>query len=117
MQLTKVRVQNFRSAEDTGSFEVGQLTCLVGKNEAGKTAILQALQGVTPYGAPQAEFSKTKDYPRRHVTRYDDRHDGAEAEAVRTWWVLSDDDRDALKAEFGDAVTTDELQVAKYYED
>ena len=38
MKLVKARVQNYRSVEDSGEFEVGEMTCLVGKNEAGKTA-------------------------------------------------------------------------------
>ena len=37
MKLVKARVENYRSAEDTEEFELNQMTCLVGKNEAGKT--------------------------------------------------------------------------------
>ena len=43
MRLTKVRITNYRSVEDSGEVEIGDVTCLVGKNEAGKTAFLQAL--------------------------------------------------------------------------
>ena len=50
MKLTKVRVQNYRSVEDSGELEVGDLTCLVGKNEAGKTALLSAMRGLKPSG-------------------------------------------------------------------
>ena len=50
MKLIKVQVKNFRSIEDSNDFDVGDLTCLVGKNEAGKTAILQALYGLNPFG-------------------------------------------------------------------
>lgn len=57
MKLRKARVQNFRSVEDSGEFEVSNMTCLVGKNEAGKTAILQALQGLRPYGAAQTAYN------------------------------------------------------------
>lgn len=116
MKLVKARVQNFRSAEDSEIFEVNDLTCLVGKNEAGKTAILQALQGINPYGSAQSAFSKTKDYPRRHVTRYDERHDGENAEVVRTWWKLDDHEIEAIKSEFGDAVLDRTLEVIKYYD-
>jgi len=42
MKLTKARVTNYRSVEDSGDIAIDQLVCLVGKNEAGKTAILQA---------------------------------------------------------------------------
>ncbi len=44
MKLTKVRVQNYRSVEGSEEFEVGDLICLVGKNEAGKTALLSAMR-------------------------------------------------------------------------
>lgn len=43
MQLKKIRVTNFRSVDDSEEFEVDPVTCLVGKNEAGKSAILLAL--------------------------------------------------------------------------
>ena len=36
MKLIKASVKNFRSVEDSNEFDVGDLTCLVGKNEAGK---------------------------------------------------------------------------------
>ena len=43
MKLLTAHVSNFRSAEDSEEFEVGPVTCLVGKNESGKSAILLAL--------------------------------------------------------------------------
>ena len=49
MRLTQVRVQNYRCVRDTGWFEVEQAkTILVGLNEAGKTAVLEALQRINP---------------------------------------------------------------------
>lgn len=64
MRLSKVRVQNYRSIIDTGEFEVERLkTILVGPNEAGKTAILQAIQQIN---APEGtkKFDALRDYPR-----------------------------------------------------
>ena len=50
MRLTKARVQGYRSIIDTGYFDVEDgKTILVGPNEAGKTAILQALQKLPTY--------------------------------------------------------------------
>jgi AAA ATPase domain len=43
MKLINVHVTNFKSVEDSEEFSVDQVTCLVGKNEAGKSAILLAL--------------------------------------------------------------------------
>lgn len=63
MKLAKVQVTNFRSVEDSGVFEIGDMTCLVGKNEAGKTAILKAIHGVDPID--DFSYDRTRDYPRR----------------------------------------------------
>ena len=49
MRLIKARVQGYRSVIDSGWFDVESgKTILVGPNEAGKTAILQALQKLNP---------------------------------------------------------------------
>ena len=37
MHLKSVQVTNFRSADDSGAFELAPVTCLVGKNESGKS--------------------------------------------------------------------------------
>jgi len=69
MRLSKVRVQNYRSIIDTGEFEVERLkTILVGPNEAGKTAILQAIQQIN---APEGVkgFNPLRDYPRARYTK------------------------------------------------
>ncbi|MCW4600178.1 ATP-binding protein [Janibacter hoylei] len=44
MKLQKVAIRRYRSIEEMDAFEVEpDVTCLVGKNESGKTAVLQAL--------------------------------------------------------------------------
>ena len=64
MRLTKARVQGYRSIIDTGYFDVEDgKTILVGPNEAGKTAILQALQKLNPPEGVQL-FDPLRDYPR-----------------------------------------------------
>jgi predicted ATP-dependent endonuclease of OLD family len=102
MKLTKVRVQNYRSVEDSEEFEVGGLTCLVGKNEAGKTALLSAMRGLKP--SQPFEFDEVIDYPRRFSTRFDDRHEDGTAEVIRMWWRLEDDDKAAVEKRFGAGV-------------
>lgn len=102
MKLTKVRVQNYRSVEDSEEFEIGDLTCLVGKNEAGKTALLSAMRGLRP--SQKFEFDETIDYPRRFSTRFDDRHPNGSAEVIRTWWRLDDADKAAVENRIGSGV-------------
>ena len=95
MKLVKARIRNFRSAEDSGTFDVGELTCLVGKNEAGKTAILTALFGTRPI-ADQFAYDTVCDYPRRFLTRYEERHDDEPAPVATLTWELSHEDQKAV---------------------
>lgn len=62
MELIKVRVQNYQFIEDSGEFEIDDLTCLVGKNEAGKTALLSAMRGIKP--SQPFDLNEVIDYPR-----------------------------------------------------
>lgn len=69
MRLAKARIQNYRSIVDTGLFEIEHLkTILVGPNEAGKTAVLQALQHINPPDGA-AKLDALRDYPR---SKYND---------------------------------------------
>jgi predicted ATP-dependent endonuclease of OLD family len=102
MKLIKIRVQNYRSVEDSGEFEIGDLTCLVGKNEAGKTALLNAMRGLKP--SQPFEFDEPIDYPRRFATRFDERHEDGSAEVIRAWWRLEGADKAAVEKRFGAGV-------------
>jgi len=64
MRLKSAHVRNYRSIRDTGQFDIEHgKTILVGPNEAGKTAILQALQQINaPVGVKG--FDALRDYPR-----------------------------------------------------
>lgn len=110
MKLIRARVQNYRSVEDSEAFEIGDLTCLVGKNEAGKTALLSALRGLKP--AQAFAYDETIDYPRRFATRFDDRHPDGTAEVIRTWWQLSASDQAAVEQCFGaEALKSDTFEA------
>jgi predicted ATP-dependent endonuclease of OLD family len=64
MHLVRARVENYRSVRDTGFFEIeAGKTIMVGPNEAGKSAVLQALQQINP---PEGikRFEALRDYPR-----------------------------------------------------
>ena len=118
MRLTIARVSNFRSVEDSGDFTLDQILCLVGKNEAGKTAIVQALAGLNPHPSTPISFDKERDYPRRFLTEYETRHDGKNAPVISTKWALSELERKAVAEIVGDeAVTGSEVVISKGYGD
>jgi len=71
MKLKEFRVREFRSVWDSGAIKVDdQTTCLVGKNEAGKTTLLNALYRTNPIIKSDAVFDETYDYPKREVEDY-----------------------------------------------
>ncbi len=112
MKLIKARVKNYRSIEDSEEFEIGKLTCLVGKNEAGKTALLSALRALRPSKSQDFNIDETIDYPRRFATRFEERHPDEEAEVIRTWWKLDAADIAAVEKRFGSgALKSDEIQI------
>ena len=97
MRLAKARVQNYRSIRDTGIFDVENIkTILVGPNEAGKTAILQALQRINPPDGVKP-FNALRDYPR---ALYNDiatnKVDPSNVVVSSAWFTLDDDDLDIL---------------------
>jgi predicted ATP-dependent endonuclease of OLD family len=45
MKLAKAQITNYRCVDDSGEFSLNQTTCLVGKNESGKTTLLRDRTG------------------------------------------------------------------------
>lgn len=64
MRISKARVTFYRSVVDSGWFDLeNNKTILVGPNEAGKSAVLQALQQLSPPDDVK-NFNPLRDYPR-----------------------------------------------------
>ena len=103
MKLTKVRITNFQSIQDSTEFDIGDATCLVGKNEAGKTALLKALYRLNPINEGDGDFNVTDDYPRRTMIAYEDSIDegGDHAEVVQATYMLEPDDINIAKEFLG----------------
>jgi len=120
MILTKVHITEFQSVLDSNEFEIGDATCLVGKNEAGKTAVLQALYRLNPIVKEDGVYSVTDDYPRRDVEDYRIAvEDGERQQAIvaRATFVLDDEDNQAVSAVFGDDVLKSRLlELSKGYD-
>lgn len=114
MKLIKAHVTNFRSVEDSGEFDLGQRTCLVGKNEAGKTAVLQAIHGLKPL--PPFVYVIERDYPRVHLNDYKDRHPTLPAKVVITTWELDEAEMSSIEASLGvGAITSNMIKISRSY--
>ena len=104
MKLTKVRITEFQSIQDSTEFEINDVTCLVGKNEAGKTALLKALYRLNPIIEEDSDFDATSDYPRRDLIDYESQVDNEErdpAQVVQATYELGPEDIAAVEKAFG----------------
>ena len=64
MRLVEFRITKYKSIIDSGPVTIGDLTVLVGKNEAGKTSLLRALQKLNPY--KDDPYLIDREWPRGH---------------------------------------------------
>lgn len=118
MKLIKAHATNYRNIIDSNEVDIEQSTCLVGKNEAGKSAFLKALEGLRSTDKKFTQYGKIENYPRRHLADYDERHSDDEACVMRTIWELSADDVAAVEAKLGTGVLSGKTcVVSKTYEE
>jgi len=111
MKLINAHVTDFRCVEDSTEFSLGDVTCLVGKNESGKTAVLQALEKVNSHDEKRRNFDKYKDYPRKKFTDF-----SPDTVALTTTWKLEPDDLAKVEAELCPKfLTTDQITLKKKY--
>ncbi len=91
MQLEAFRVQNYKKVRDTGWISCRELTVLVGKNEAGKSATLRGLSKLNP--SDGEKYDGLKEFPRR---RYSDEYNTKDWPAASARFALDKKERDAL---------------------
>ena len=119
MKLKEYTVREFRSIWDSGPITLDeQTTCLVGKNEAGKTALLTALYRTNPIIASDAVFDETYDYPKREVEDYRfevENGDRDKAVVVECLYEMEDDDIEAVTSVLGPKVLKGKTFKRKTY--
>ena len=111
MKLTRIRIREFKSIQDSTEVKIGDVTCLVGKNESGKTALLQALYRLNPLIEEDGNFDVTDDYPRRAVSDYKNDVEAGRresAQVVQAIYALESDDINAVEEVFGSECLKDE---------
>ena len=121
MKLKKIRVQEFKSIMDSNDVDRTDITCLVGKNEAGKTAFLEALYKLNPIVPEHARFDVVEEYPRAHIGDYMadvelKKRDAAQV--IQAWFSLEEKERASIEKEFGRGCLRDtehHLKMSKGY--
>ncbi len=93
MRLNEFRVQKYKTITDTGWVKVRpDVTCLLGKNESGKSAVMQAIWKFKNAGGTGYDF--LYDYPKERYSK--DR--GTDPIVVSLRFALEPADRDGLTA-------------------
>jgi hypothetical protein len=107
VDLRSIRSRNYKTIQDSGWVTIDpQVTCLIGKNESGKTTLLETLYRLKPVvsGHP-IDFAALRDYPRRHYAR--DKGEVPELSTIHATFELSPHDLGTLAEEFGDDCVRD----------
>ena len=97
LRLSTVRIERFRNFVDRQDVDVERdVTCFVGKNESGKTTILEALHRLNPANHRDARFDLTTEYPRWRLSRDRRQEDLDKFKPVEAIFTLDDNDYEAL---------------------
>jgi len=116
MKLRRLRVKNFRCVEDSTEFSMCPVTCLVGKNGAGKTSLLEALYKLNPDVEELSHFDVLMEYPRARRRDYQKVADRQPDDALIATWELDDSDVEKLHSALGGgAVRSRTVIVEKGY--
>ncbi|MDO8691067.1 MAG: AAA family ATPase [Dehalococcoidia bacterium] len=118
MILKSVRIENFKCIEDSEKFSVAQVTCLVGKNESGKSALLEALNKLNPYVKEDHPFNTVEEYPRRRLSDYQERLEGDSTlnpdNVLTAEWELEERDCESLSEVLGPECLASNIAVTTY---
>ncbi|MGH9824391.1 MAG: ATP-dependent nuclease, partial [Blastocatellia bacterium] len=117
MKLKEFRVLRFRNIIDSEPIPVEpDVTVLVGKNESGKTAILEALYRLNPVYT--GSFSLNEDYPRWQLVVDRRKGETAKQMPIEAIFALEDADRGAIEGVLGRGVLQDgDVAVSRNYGD
>ena len=110
MKLISFQILNYRSINDSGDIAVGKITSLVGRNEAGKSNLLLALQTLNPVGGPK-DLSPIKNFPRQK--RLSECKD--DTPVVSTIWELDAKEQAELTAIFPRAAGVTQVEIGRNY--
>ena len=100
MKLKKVTIHKYKSFLTEQTFVVeSQITRIVGKNESGKTALLEALAKSNYFeGNVDFQFDKNLDYPRSELTKVHTEN----PKVLTCEYELSDEDVKSVIDDFGE---------------
>ena len=115
MKLTRARVKNYRSIDDSSWVKLEDVTALVGKNESGKTAFLQALRKINSISGDSDKFN-IRDFPRKGYIKYKKIHEKSPETVVQAEFELTESEVSEIENRYGSEIlATNKVIVNKNY--
>ena len=116
MKLKSFEVTNYKCIDSSGQIDFEQQIAFVGKNEAGKTAVISALYKLNPVYQEDCKFI-LEDYPRKNLSAYKKSHEEKPDNAISAVFKLEQNEIEALENLFGKGVLpSDNIKITKSYE-
>ena len=119
IKLKKVETNKYKSFLEKQEIEIEDgVTRIVGKNESGKTALLEALAKFNYFDSSDKtfNFNSTNDYPRGILKKYQQEYPDDDFEVITCTFELSEDLLKQISADIGEDVYTDKnIKIAKKY--
>ena len=121
MKLISAQVFEYKCIKDSNKVEFENVTCLVGKNESGKTTFLQALAKINPLYDNNDEFKPNTDFPKSQLHDYKTKKKNDEnfrVEAIEATFNLTQEEFEKIEKKHGKGIlASDKVKISKYYED
>jgi len=101
LTLKEVKIAKYKSYLETQVVSIeDKITTLVGKNESGKTAFLEAIAKFNYFEKdPKFQFDVTADYPRNELKKY--QRDDEPVEVIKCTFEISDELLEEISEELG----------------
>ena len=113
--LKHISINKYKCFETVQEFEIDdKVTVLVGKNESGKTAVLEAIAKTNYFSDdPTFSFESVLDYPRKEKKKYD--KSGEVAIVVTAKYEVSKELFDQISEDIGDVLAGKEFEYLVNY--
>lgn len=119
IKLKKVEINKYKSFLDKQEIDIENgVTRIVGKNESGKTALLEALAKFNYFDSEDTDFyfNSTNDYPRGMLKKYQQEYPDDDFQVITCTFELSEELLKQISDDVGKDVYTDKtIKIARKY--
>lgn len=109
MKLKSFRVTNYKAIEDSGVINLNDLTVIIGKNESGKSSLLNALYRINPRFLKK--FNVIIDWPRHKKESLDE-----SGVVCQAWFSLEENDVSLIRSQLDIEPNFEDFSVVVRYD-